>query len=192
MDRHHYETFEKFGNQTFLLHLDNGRAWVTWTSAASYQLQGVVWTHVWQPNTLAQVSVIVVTFIYGNLLWLFHVFQVWASLSGWAVHSSSFATVLQVKQNEKYRFTEWPARLKIHVIQELQGVVKKTFSSVNSVVYTIKESRDDKETCVTISFDSALNPHIGSVAPPSSACASCPSLTSVWVMSCESRCSRIL
>ncbi|XP_073448635.1 extracellular serine/threonine protein kinase FAM20C-like isoform X2 [Aquarana catesbeiana] len=24
-DRHHYETFEKFGNQTFLLHLDNGR-----------------------------------------------------------------------------------------------------------------------------------------------------------------------
>ncbi|XP_037546282.1 extracellular serine/threonine protein kinase FAM20C-like [Nematolebias whitei] len=26
MDRHHYETFEKFGNGTFLLHLDNGRA----------------------------------------------------------------------------------------------------------------------------------------------------------------------
>ncbi|XP_074511432.1 extracellular serine/threonine protein kinase FAM20C-like [Sebastes fasciatus] len=26
MDRHHYETFEKFGNKTFLLHLDNGRA----------------------------------------------------------------------------------------------------------------------------------------------------------------------
>ncbi|XP_070846821.1 extracellular serine/threonine protein kinase FAM20C-like [Chaetodon trifascialis] len=26
MDRHHYETFEKFGNSTFLLHLDNGRA----------------------------------------------------------------------------------------------------------------------------------------------------------------------
>uniref|UniRef100_A0A674NRM9 Extracellular serine/threonine protein kinase Fam20C-like n=1 Tax=Takifugu rubripes TaxID=31033 RepID=A0A674NRM9_TAKRU len=26
MDRHHYETFEKFGNYTFLLHLDNGRA----------------------------------------------------------------------------------------------------------------------------------------------------------------------
>nr|XP_046228929.1 extracellular serine/threonine protein kinase FAM20C-like [Scatophagus argus]XP_046228938.1 extracellular serine/threonine protein kinase FAM20C-like [Scatophagus argus]XP_046228946.1 extracellular serine/threonine protein kinase FAM20C-like [Scatophagus argus] len=26
MDRHHYETFEKFGNHTFLLHLDNGRA----------------------------------------------------------------------------------------------------------------------------------------------------------------------
>ncbi|KAJ7992110.1 hypothetical protein DPEC_G00275150 [Dallia pectoralis] len=26
MDRHHYETFEKFGNDTFLLHLDNGRA----------------------------------------------------------------------------------------------------------------------------------------------------------------------
>uniref|UniRef100_A0A8D0CBN4 FAM20 C-terminal domain-containing protein n=1 Tax=Salvator merianae TaxID=96440 RepID=A0A8D0CBN4_SALMN len=25
MDRHHYETFEKFGNSTFLLHLDNGR-----------------------------------------------------------------------------------------------------------------------------------------------------------------------
>ncbi|XP_044297078.1 extracellular serine/threonine protein kinase FAM20C-like [Varanus komodoensis] len=25
MDRHHYETFEKFGNKTFLLHLDNGR-----------------------------------------------------------------------------------------------------------------------------------------------------------------------
>ncbi|XP_054843972.1 extracellular serine/threonine protein kinase FAM20C-like [Eublepharis macularius] len=25
MDRHHYETFEKFGNETFLLHLDNGR-----------------------------------------------------------------------------------------------------------------------------------------------------------------------
>ncbi|XP_056384189.1 extracellular serine/threonine protein kinase FAM20C-like isoform X2 [Hyla sarda] len=24
-DRHHYETFEKFGNRTFLLHLDNGR-----------------------------------------------------------------------------------------------------------------------------------------------------------------------
>ncbi|KAM8930072.1 extracellular serine/threonine protein kinase FAM20C-like [Pelodytes ibericus] len=24
-DRHHYETFEKFGNHTFLLHLDNGR-----------------------------------------------------------------------------------------------------------------------------------------------------------------------
>ncbi|XP_063282450.1 extracellular serine/threonine protein kinase FAM20C-like [Pelobates fuscus] len=24
-DRHHYETFEKFGNNTFLLHLDNGR-----------------------------------------------------------------------------------------------------------------------------------------------------------------------
>ncbi|XP_062845396.1 extracellular serine/threonine protein kinase FAM20C [Trichomycterus rosablanca] len=26
MDRHHYETFEIFGNDTFLLHLDNGRA----------------------------------------------------------------------------------------------------------------------------------------------------------------------
>ncbi|KAM9857050.1 extracellular serine/threonine protein kinase FAM20C-like [Aulostomus maculatus] len=26
MDRHHYETFEKFGNNTSLLHLDNGRA----------------------------------------------------------------------------------------------------------------------------------------------------------------------
>ncbi|XP_042341800.1 extracellular serine/threonine protein kinase FAM20C-like [Plectropomus leopardus] len=26
MDRHHYETFEKFGNNTFLVHLDNGRA----------------------------------------------------------------------------------------------------------------------------------------------------------------------
>ncbi|XP_054615618.1 extracellular serine/threonine protein kinase FAM20C-like [Dunckerocampus dactyliophorus] len=26
MDRHHYETFETFGNDTFLLHLDNGRA----------------------------------------------------------------------------------------------------------------------------------------------------------------------
>ncbi|TRY62390.1 hypothetical protein DNTS_006575 [Danionella cerebrum] len=26
MDRHHYETFEKFGNDTFLIHLDNGRA----------------------------------------------------------------------------------------------------------------------------------------------------------------------
>ncbi|XP_053300353.1 extracellular serine/threonine protein kinase FAM20C [Pleuronectes platessa] len=26
MDRHHYETFEKFGNETFVLHLDNGRA----------------------------------------------------------------------------------------------------------------------------------------------------------------------
>ncbi|XP_048104389.1 extracellular serine/threonine protein kinase FAM20C isoform X1 [Alosa alosa] len=26
MDRHHYETFEKFGNITFLIHLDNGRA----------------------------------------------------------------------------------------------------------------------------------------------------------------------
>nr|XP_061792070.1 extracellular serine/threonine protein kinase FAM20C-like [Nerophis lumbriciformis] len=26
MDRHHYETFEEFGNNTFLLHLDNGRA----------------------------------------------------------------------------------------------------------------------------------------------------------------------
>ncbi|KAJ8371455.1 hypothetical protein AAFF_G00310540 [Aldrovandia affinis] len=26
MDRHHYETFEKFGNDTYLLHLDNGRA----------------------------------------------------------------------------------------------------------------------------------------------------------------------
>ncbi|XP_039658877.1 extracellular serine/threonine protein kinase FAM20C-like isoform X2 [Perca fluviatilis] len=26
MDRHHYETFEKFGNSTFLVHLDNGRA----------------------------------------------------------------------------------------------------------------------------------------------------------------------
>lgn len=25
LDRHHYETFEKFGNNTFLLHLDNGR-----------------------------------------------------------------------------------------------------------------------------------------------------------------------
>ncbi|XP_053114436.1 extracellular serine/threonine protein kinase FAM20C-like isoform X2 [Hemicordylus capensis] len=25
MDRHHYETFQKFGNDTFLLHLDNGR-----------------------------------------------------------------------------------------------------------------------------------------------------------------------
>ncbi|XP_040002562.1 extracellular serine/threonine protein kinase FAM20C-like isoform X2 [Xiphias gladius] len=26
MDRHHYETFEKFGNNTLMLHLDNGRA----------------------------------------------------------------------------------------------------------------------------------------------------------------------
>ncbi|TKC34425.1 hypothetical protein EI555_007766 [Monodon monoceros] len=25
MDRHHYETFEKFGNKTFIIHLDNGR-----------------------------------------------------------------------------------------------------------------------------------------------------------------------
>lgn len=28
MDRHHYETFEKFGNETFIIHLDNGRGWV--------------------------------------------------------------------------------------------------------------------------------------------------------------------
>lgn len=27
MDRHHYETFEKFGNETFIIHLDNGRGW---------------------------------------------------------------------------------------------------------------------------------------------------------------------
>ncbi|XP_072444508.1 extracellular serine/threonine protein kinase FAM20C-like [Chiloscyllium punctatum] len=26
MDRHHFETFEKFGNESFILHLDNGRA----------------------------------------------------------------------------------------------------------------------------------------------------------------------
>ncbi|GFN96857.1 extracellular serine/threonine protein kinase fam20c [Plakobranchus ocellatus] len=26
LDRHHYETFREFGNETFLLHLDNGRA----------------------------------------------------------------------------------------------------------------------------------------------------------------------
>ncbi|CAL8283780.1 unnamed protein product [Merluccius merluccius] len=25
MDRHHYETFDKFGNETFIIHLDNGR-----------------------------------------------------------------------------------------------------------------------------------------------------------------------
>ncbi|MGH0119406.1 UNVERIFIED_CONTAM: hypothetical protein FKN15_022541 [Acipenser sinensis] len=25
LDRHHYETFERFGNDTFLIHLDNGR-----------------------------------------------------------------------------------------------------------------------------------------------------------------------
>ncbi|XP_033886446.3 extracellular serine/threonine protein kinase FAM20C-like [Acipenser ruthenus] len=25
MDRHHYETFEKFGNETFIIHFDNGR-----------------------------------------------------------------------------------------------------------------------------------------------------------------------
>ncbi|GCC38500.1 hypothetical protein chiPu_0017014 [Chiloscyllium punctatum] len=25
MDRHHYETFEKFGNDSFIIHLDNGR-----------------------------------------------------------------------------------------------------------------------------------------------------------------------
>ncbi|GCB83303.1 hypothetical protein scyTo_0023448, partial [Scyliorhinus torazame] len=25
MDRHHYETFQKFGNKSFILHLDNGR-----------------------------------------------------------------------------------------------------------------------------------------------------------------------
>lgn len=29
MDRHHYETFEKFGNETFIIHLDNGRGFVT-------------------------------------------------------------------------------------------------------------------------------------------------------------------
>lgn len=28
MDRHHYETFEKFGNETFVIHLDNGRGYV--------------------------------------------------------------------------------------------------------------------------------------------------------------------
>lgn len=36
MDRHHYETFEEFGNETFLLHLDHGRAWVStlrWSSS---------------------------------------------------------------------------------------------------------------------------------------------------------------
>ena len=26
MDRHHYETFKIFGNETFLIHLDHGRA----------------------------------------------------------------------------------------------------------------------------------------------------------------------
>lgn len=29
MDRHHYETFEKFGNETFIIHLDNGRGYGT-------------------------------------------------------------------------------------------------------------------------------------------------------------------
>lgn len=28
LDRHHYETFRDFGNVTFHMHLDNGRAWV--------------------------------------------------------------------------------------------------------------------------------------------------------------------
>ncbi|XP_069503341.1 extracellular serine/threonine protein kinase FAM20C [Ambystoma mexicanum] len=27
MDRHHYETFEKFGNESFIIHLDNGRGY---------------------------------------------------------------------------------------------------------------------------------------------------------------------
>uniref|UniRef100_A0AAQ4NQY5 FAM20C golgi associated secretory pathway kinase a n=1 Tax=Gasterosteus aculeatus aculeatus TaxID=481459 RepID=A0AAQ4NQY5_GASAC len=31
MDRHHYETFEKFGNDTFIIHLDNGRGLKTST-----------------------------------------------------------------------------------------------------------------------------------------------------------------
>ncbi|XP_077605223.1 extracellular serine/threonine protein kinase FAM20C-like, partial [Crocuta crocuta] len=30
MDRHHYETFEKFGNETFIIHLDNGRGEGLW------------------------------------------------------------------------------------------------------------------------------------------------------------------
>ncbi|OCT61565.1 extracellular serine/threonine protein kinase FAM20C [Xenopus laevis] len=31
MDRHHYETFEKFGNETFIIHLDNGRGFGKYT-----------------------------------------------------------------------------------------------------------------------------------------------------------------
>jgi len=32
MDRHHYETLKDFGNDTFHLHLDNGRGYVYVTS----------------------------------------------------------------------------------------------------------------------------------------------------------------
>uniref|UniRef100_A0A671XI78 FAM20C golgi associated secretory pathway kinase n=1 Tax=Sparus aurata TaxID=8175 RepID=A0A671XI78_SPAAU len=36
MDRHHYETFEKFGNDTFIIHLDNGRGSPTWLRKSTY------------------------------------------------------------------------------------------------------------------------------------------------------------
>uniref|UniRef100_W5KLK3 FAM20C golgi associated secretory pathway kinase n=1 Tax=Astyanax mexicanus TaxID=7994 RepID=W5KLK3_ASTMX len=38
MDRHHYETFEKFGNETFIIHLDNGRGTLSPLIGQSYCL----------------------------------------------------------------------------------------------------------------------------------------------------------
>lgn len=74
MDRHHYETFEKFGNDTFIIHLDNGRGWRR--PPPFFDLPSAVPGSPFDPFFLP--------------------WQVWKTLTWWALHPGATEPVLQV------------------------------------------------------------------------------------------------
>lgn len=87
MDRHHYETFEKFGNNTFLIHLDNGRAWVLL----------MCWHVCVYVKILFFSSCLTCNCAVARpTLGLFSL-QIWALLQRWAFYPSSSRAVLQVQ-----------------------------------------------------------------------------------------------
>lgn len=79
MDRHHYEIFTKFGDEGFLLHLDNARGW-DWTRSH--------WnTTCWLSSQIGYVSVAPPHLVCA---------QVWKTFQGWDVHPGTSVPVLRV------------------------------------------------------------------------------------------------
>ena len=134
MDRHHYETFEKFGNDTVLLHIDNGRAQVLLSLFSWYKfmlthlvLMPLFWRHIFglwgnfsslSANTLRAVIqfqqlVVSVAAIVTQLISTVLSLQIWASLQRWAVHPRSTRTVLQVQWDKCGGFPPWLHQVKI-------------------------------------------------------------------------------
>lgn len=100
-------------------------------------------------------------------------FQVWASLSGWAIYSGTSDTVLQVNLSV--------GKLQIFTCKnKSEPFIKLHEMHLVPWTFLLLHSRFLSSTCA------------GSAAPPSCVCISCPSLSFVWVTSCGSHWLRTL